>query len=33
MGKDKKTLGVGKNVFFAWLATLFMNASSEMIYP
>lgn len=35
--KEKKTLfganGLGKNVFFAGLVSLFMDISSEMIYP
>ena len=34
MDPDKKTyFGLGKNVFFAGLVSLFMDVSSEMIYP
>ena len=31
--KNKKILGYSKNVFFAGLVSLFMDMSSEMIYP
>ncbi len=31
--KNKKIFGYGKNVFFAGLVSLFMDMSSEMIYP
>jgi len=31
--KDKKIFGLHKNVFFAGLVSLFMDISSEMVYP
>ncbi|HWQ26762.1 MAG TPA: MFS transporter [Chlorobaculum sp.] len=31
--QEKKIFGLGKNVFFAGLVSLFMDVSSEMIYP
>ncbi|MBF0565530.1 MAG: MFS transporter [Nitrospirae bacterium] len=32
-GKDRKYFGLSHNVFFAGLVSLFMDVSSEMIYP
>ncbi|MEQ8224571.1 MAG: MFS transporter, partial [Candidatus Eremiobacterota bacterium] len=33
MNEDKKIMGLNRNVFFTGLVSLFMDFSSEMIYP